>query len=613
MSSALRFLCSLLAGRRRIGFRSPGGRRLATALASVCLAPALGAFTAEGQDASNPGTPWPATDALGRSLPGPAEVGPLKPDRFVGIFYFLTHSEGRRGQPADGPYDVAKILARDPAAIRNPKSPLWGGIGASHYWGEPLFGYYRSDDPWVLRRHAQLLADAGIDTLIFDTTNAQSYPEIYRVLCEVFRQVRQSGGRTPQFAFMVNTRAGETAERIYHDLYAPGLYPELWFRWQGKPLMICDPAAASPELRQFFTLRRAHWPFTLTNTPFAWHWEATYPQPYGYTDNPQVPEQVNVSVAQNLRQSDGKVTNMSAGNARGRSFHAGREDTAPGAVNHGYNFQEQWQRAFELKPPFVMVTGWNEWTAGRWGTPDGPLVFVDQFDEEFSRDIEPMRGGHGDNYYWQLIANVRRFKGAPPLPRASAPVTLRVGDGFAPWANVGPEFRDHVGETAPRDFDGVAGRHYTNRTGRNDLESMKVARDDQRVYFYARTAAALTPPTGSNWMWLLIDADQNPATGWAGYDFIVNRTVDADGKSWLEKNDGGWRWKKIAPVELQVAGRELQLAVPRAALGLAAGRTRLAIDFKWADNLQRPGDVLDFYVSGDVAPEGRFNYRYAGD
>ena len=62
--------------------------------------------------------------------------------------------------------------------------------------------------------------------------------------------------------------------------------------------------------------------------------------------------------------------------------------------------------------------------------------------------------------------------------------------------------------------------------------------------------APLTPATATNWMWLLIDADQNPATGWAGYDFIVNRTRDADGKFWLEKNTGGWNWEKVAPVEL---------------------------------------------------------------
>ena len=77
----------------------------------------------------------------------------------------------------------------------------------------------------MLRRHAQLLADAGIDTLIFDTTNARTYPDVYMQLCEVFRQVRQEGGRTPQIAFMVNTKAGETAREIYQDLYQPGLYP----------------------------------------------------------------------------------------------------------------------------------------------------------------------------------------------------------------------------------------------------------------------------------------------------------------------------------------------------------------------------------------------------
>jgi hypothetical protein len=45
---------------------------------------------------------------------------------------------------------------------------------------------------------------------------------------------------------------------------------------------------------------------------------------------------------------------------------------------------------------------------------------------------------------------------------------------------------------------------------------------------------------------------------------------------------------------------------------LVQGSSKLSIDFKWADNFQHPGDLMDFYVSGDVAPEGRFMYRYAG-
>ena len=440
-----------------------------------------------------------------------------------------------------------------------------------------------------------------------------TYPEVYRQLCAVFEDVRKSGGRTPRIAFMVNTQAGKTADRLYKDLYEPGLHRDLWFTWEGKPLLICDPKEAGPELRRFFTLRRAHWPFTMVNTPYAWHWEATYPQVYGYTTDPKTPEQVNVSVAQNLRVGDGKVTNMSAGNARGRSFHDGSMDRSPGAVDRGLNFQEQWERALTLDPPFVMVTGWNEWIAGRWGESGGPIQFVDQFDEQYSRDIEPMKGGHGDNYYYQLVANVRRYKGADPLPRASSPRPIRIDGGMDQWADVAPAFADDAGDTLPRDFDGAGGLHYRDQSGRNDLVALKVARDADTVFFYARTRQPLTRRSDPNWMWLLIDIDSDPRTGWEGYDFIVNHRIDGDGTTWLEKNDGGWRWKPVAKVSYRVSGNELHLAIPRESLGIPRGRAALSLDFKWADNVQHPGDVMDFYTSGDVAPEGRFRYRFVAE
>lgn len=439
---------------------------------------------------ANPGVVWPAVDALGRKLPTPGEVGPPRPNRFVGIFYFLWLNERHNRSPHwEGPYDIARILAADPDALQKPESPLWGKIGQSHYWGEPLYGYYLTPDPWVLRRHANLLADAGIDTLIFDTTNALTYHEQYMALCKVFRQIRQEGGWTPQFAFMVNTQAGKTARKIYDELYKPGLYPELWFHWQGKPLMICDPKEADEELKAFFTLRRAHWPFEIANTQNAWHWEAVYPQVYGYTDDPDKPEQVNVSVAQNLRVSDGYPTAMSYGDARGRSFHKGKKDPAPDAIQHGHNFAEQWQRAHELNPPFVMVTGWNEWIAGRWGDPKGRFYFVDQYDQEHSRDIEPMKGGHNDNYYWQMVAHIRRYKGAPPMPKASAPTTIKLDGRFEQWKDVDPTFSDHINETLPRDFDGAGGLRYENKTGRNDIVACKVARDAKNVYFTSEHAS----------------------------------------------------------------------------------------------------------------------------
>ena len=615
------------------------------------------AARAAGEADGNPGTPWPASDALGRTLPAASEIKPPRPNRTVGIFYFLTHGRDR----TELPHDIAKILAQDPDVLSKPDSPLWGPPGSSYYWGEPLYGYYNSTDPWVLRRHAQLLADAGIDTVIFDTTNRRTYPEVYFAICKVWSQIRKEGGRTPQICFMVNTKAGETAQEIYRDLYQPGLYPELWFRWQGKPLLICDPAEASAEVKKFFTLRAAHWPFELVNTHNGWHWESTYPQVFSYDTDKTRPEQVNVAVAQNLRAEDGKVTNMSEGNARGRSFHDGKKDTSSGAVNQGFNFAEQWQRALELDAPFVMVTGWNEWTAGKYSRPGLPVVFVDQYDQEYSRDIEPVTGLHNDNYYYQLVANVRRYKGAPALPVASVVKTINIAGDFKQWADVGPEFTDHAFDTDHRDF-GKGAVHYTNASGRNDLTRMKVARDATNIFFYAQTrqpivAAGILPAvepgfqpggkssarasgldnsdaslaanvhpggkmppstsgrmpdaTGTNWMWLLLDTDHNPKTGWEGYDFILNRSVDGQ-ETWLEKNTGGWNWERVAKISFTVRGNELMLAVPRAALGLS-GTEDFTLDFKWWDNAQKSGDIMDTYLSGDAAPDGRFNFRYEGD
>jgi hypothetical protein len=559
-----------------------------------------------------PGVPWPATDALGRELPLADRVGAPKKDRWVGIFYFLWHDNpAGRNPDGDGPYDIGKILKADPDAARKPESPLWGPVGMYHYWGEPLYGYYRSDDPWVLRRHARLLADAGVDTLIFDTTNAVTYTPTFLKLCEVFAAVRAEGGSTPQICFMVNTQAGATARRIYEDLYKIGLYRDLWFRWQGKPLMICDPADADDEIKAFFTLRKAHWPFEMVNTPYAWHWEATYPQPYGYTTDPARAEMVNVSVAQNLRVADGRVTNMSNGDARGRSFHDGKMDMAPGSVDHGHNFAEQWKRVAELDPPFVMITGWNEWIAGRWGDPKGPLVFVDQFDQQHSRDIEPGRSSHGDNYYWQMVAGIRRYKGVPPIPLASGPTTIRINGQFDSWSEVSPEFAAPSGEAAPRDHDGTAGTHYSNATGRNDIVACKVARDSDNVCFYVRTAGPLTSWAGPNWMWLLIRVGPEAGPAWEGFQFIVNREVEGPGTTWLERSVGGWKWEKVRRIAYATGSHEMHLAIPREALGLARGSAAVTLEFRWMDNAQAPGDPLDAYVSGDSAPLGRSRYRYA--
>lgn len=545
------------------------------------------------------------TDALGRTMPLPGEVRPFQADRHVGVFYFLWL---RLNQV----HDNTQILQANPDASKTNASPPWGPKNAFHFWGEPMYGYYRSEDPWVLRRHAALLSDAGVDFLIFDTTNSLIYEKVVMNLCRVFDEQRRLGEHVPQFTFMVNSNAGRTAQKIYELLYRPRRYPELWYRWQGKPLLICDPEKASDAVKAFFTLRKAHWPFELVNTKNAWHWEATYPQVYSYDDDPNKPEQVNVSVGQNLHQETGKVAMMSSGRARGRSYHKGRQSTRPQAYLYGFNFEEQWGRAFELDPQVVFLTGWNEWIAMQLNKKDsGGPIFCDQYDLEMSRDMEMMKGGYGDNYYMQMAANIRKYKGMTPPAATAKGKTIDIGGSFRQWKDVAPIYRDHALDTLPRDHKGCGKYRYINRTGRNDLRVLKVTHSRNKLHFYARTTADISPHTDPNWMWLLIDVKGKDRLNWEGFNFLVNhQAADATHTS-LAVCTGGWNWKPVAEIDMRVAGNQMQLVITKALLGIQGNR--FTLEFKWIDNCQQPGNILDGYLNGDTAPEGRFRYRYESE
>ena len=109
-------------------------------------------------------------------------------------------------------------------------------------------------------------------------------------------------------------------------------------------------------------------------------------------------------------------------------------------------------------------------------------------------------------------------------------------------------------------------------------------------------------------MLLFIDADANPKTGWLGYDLVANRRFAGPDITVVEQNIAGrFEWGSPVQVPVRAAGNELELAIPRALLGIASPPA--TIDFKWADNIRQTGDWSDFTVNGDVAPNDRFNYR----
>jgi hypothetical protein len=225
--------------------------------------------------------------------------------------------------------------------------------------------------------------------------------------------------------------------------------------------------------------------------------------------------------------------------------------------------------------------------------------------------MEPMTGGHGDDYYYQLTSFIRRYKGTRPLPKASPIATIDFTRGFDQWKAVRPEYLDDVGDAINRDHSAWNNvKTYVNRSARNDFALLRVARDRKFLYFYAQTAAPISPSTDPNWMQLLIRTEDATAPSWLGYQFIVNRQSPTSNKAVLEGSLGGWNWHVVDKVVIRVQGNELEVAIPRADLGLADLTKPFRIQFKWSDNMQHPGDPNSFTLDGDAAPNERFNYRY---
>ena len=292
------------------------------------------------------------------------------------------------------------------------------------------------------------------------------------------------------------------------------------------------------------------------------------------------------------------------------------DKTVDNPTLYGAYFQESWDYALKGDPEFLYINDWNEWTAGKydlgpntsWLGRINPFMFVDQYNMEFNRGIQPMKGGYTDNYYMQMAQNIRRYKGSRPIPQHNGYAECKVDGRFSDWKNNSIEYRDTKGDTFHRDAKGYAGLHLTNTSGRNDIITSKIAIGEEYISFYAETAEAITPHTDNNWMLLLIDADNNSSTGWFGYDFIVNKqTIDARTTTLMQYDSSTNEWKAISDINMRYADNQLELAIPRKLLGIEGDS--LTLDFKWTDNAEELADPISLCLNGDTAPNRRFNYR----
>jgi hypothetical protein len=110
---------------------------------------------------------------------------------------------------------------------------------------------------------------------------------------------------------------------------------------------------------------------------------------------------------------------MNALNAHGRKYNY------LSGTNNGYegqNFHDQWQEAFNNSPTFVLVKAYNEWIAQRLTSTYEPACkmescYTDQYNREFSNDIEPMKlcfgpkcESHGSLYYDLMKDYIDKYK-----------------------------------------------------------------------------------------------------------------------------------------------------------------------------------------------------------
>lgn len=630
---------------------------------------------------------WVATDALGRTMPGHEDVGNIKNDkrRVVGIFYITWHSDHLATLKSPYRADVSKVLEEAPEARLDANHPAW--TESSYHWGEPELGYFLSRDEYVIRKDMSMLADAGVDVLVMDVTNAVRYWDEWETLFTTMQKMKAEGNKVPKFCFWAfNGPVITVVQDLYDKVYKEDKYKDLWFYWGDKPLLLYngkpamdangggvknpnphyDPKAATDpshphyndpdyangfytdytrDVKDFFTLRTMWWGYyewageRFVGTEGNWSFGydlgdervkkmppadlvATY---RGEVEQAAVtPAQHPISIIGKSWTRDKKEPKLNDHDMPEPTYVPWLGKTVENPTAYGIYFQDRWEEALKSDPQFLYLNDWNEWTAGKYtsGKAPGselpgpteflgrknPFYFVDQYNSEFNRTIQPMKGGYTDNYYMQMAQNIRRYKGVRPIPQNKGYQKIKIDGTFNDWEKVRTEYRDTKGDVTHRNYKGYGGNHYINNSGRNDIILSKVGVDKDNLYFYVETTDPLTPYSDPNWMLLLIDADNNTSTGWYGYDYIINKNVvDARSTELMRYDEPTGEWKKMKTLPYRVKDNKLELSVNRKDLGLVGDA--FVFDFKWADHPADLKDLISLCTDGDAAPNRRFNYR----
>lgn len=174
-------------------------------------------------------------------------------DKQVGIFYFIWQGTENAQSKI---YDNTEIFAsldltgKEGLTLNEWKAAGGGPRGDFHWWGKPLFGYYDMMDEWVISRHLQMFAQAGIDFIVIDQTNGirNGYIDRITTVFEVAYELQQQGVRVPKITFMSYDDGPTTVDKLYYYFYFK--HPEwsdLFYHWNNheKPVIFDNITGAS--------------------------------------------------------------------------------------------------------------------------------------------------------------------------------------------------------------------------------------------------------------------------------------------------------------------------------------------------------------------------------
>ncbi len=348
-----------------------------------------------------------ATDALGRTLPTSEETGLPQADKYVGLFYSLWTS----GHAAAG--DNAKALAC------NPLSPQYGKHAAFCFWSEPETGYHKADDVWQIKRDMNYFAMAGVDFLYVDMTNGILYEDAMEIFLDTCLELRANGQMTPYIVpwCFGSDQGGNVGDigRFYSLFMSREKYADMWFTWEGKPLALIKPLDDGT----YPVLEDATWTERLT---FRKSWTPPADRAEGYwIDNQIVNNGYGYGWVENQKTAEcagigcAGFANFGSGRSGSRSkprFLDAFLETK--TMGEGLVLEDAFEQLMKRNPEcqVLLISRWNEWIAQNY-TQDSvtDTGFVDQFNPEFSRDIEPMKDGYTDNYFWVPLIIQRALGG----------------------------------------------------------------------------------------------------------------------------------------------------------------------------------------------------------